>query len=80
MCHPTGVIQLTAVPVFVFYANANIDMLRNPSIQTAQDENILPLFANLVPFKIKRGQQKSGRHATAMSNFTLVNGEHYVFS
>ncbi|MGV6818414.1 MAG: M23 family metallopeptidase [Thiotrichales bacterium] len=48
-------------------------------IQVMENESIFPLFGNLVPFLVEKGERKVGREFSEVRNFSLVNGEHYVF-
>ena len=49
-------------------------------VQVMKSKDIFPLFGNLVPFKVTKGQRKTGKDITEIKEFSLVNGEHYLFS
>ncbi len=48
-------------------------------IQVMENKNIFPLFANLLPFRIRQAQRKDDGGVADISDFTLSNGNHYIF-
>ena len=49
-------------------------------VQVMKNKNIFPLFDNLVPFKVASGPRVIGKEVSEISEFSLVNGEQYVFN
>lgn len=48
-------------------------------IQVMSNDQYFPLFANLLPFKLRRGQIRQGKTWSALERFGLSNKHHYLF-